>query len=427
MIPTILVNDPALPLAHVAISSNLGALADPQGKEGATRLLLSLMRRSVRGLSPLDVEDTSDSLGASIGIELNRSVSGLEGSVLSRFKADFFALLAKMLLEPAFDESEFEKLRKEALAQWVETLDNDSVLAKKAFSRSLFATHPYGRLPSGTPRSLRQITLDDLRLLYEELFQERRLIASFAGDVSSKEAEDFARLVGSARSQETARSIDCPDPTVPSGRHLIFVDKPERSQTQILIGGLGTHPTDDDHTALALANTIFGGTFTSRLSQEVRAKRGWSYGASSQLPFDRRRSSFSMWTFPKSDDALSCIVLQLELLEGLIAKGVTNTELADAKRYIKNSHPFSIDTATKRASLIADQLLYQLPEDYYSGQVRRALAVRKDEVHLAVQGRLSSEDLVIAVVGTEKHLFERLKSGIPRLASARVVRYDADD
>src|SRR5690606_30281998 len=117
------------------------------------------------------------------------------------------------------------------------------------------------------------------------------------------------------------------EPSPRSGRNLVVVDKPERSQTQILIGGLGSSPHDPDHVPLLVANTVFGGTFTARLSEEVRSKRGWSYGAYSSLPYDRRRQAFSMWTFPASTDAAACVALELQLLESWVTEGITEAEL----------------------------------------------------------------------------------------------------
>ena len=83
-----------------------------------------------------------------------------------------------------------------------------------------------------------------------------------------------------------------------AGRRLLVVDKPERTQTQILVGTLGTSPHDDDHVPLVVGNAVFGGTFTSRLMKEIRSKRGWSYGASARAGIERQRQSWVLWTFP---------------------------------------------------------------------------------------------------------------------------------
>ena len=217
-----------------------------------------------------------------------------------------------------------------------------------------------------------------------------------------------------------------PEPTLTPGRRLVIVDKPERTQTQILIGCLGTHPRDADHTALHVGSTIFGGTFTARLMHEVRSKRGWSYGAYSNLPYDRRRRGFSLWTFPKASDAAPCVALQLEMLEKWKDKGVTPKELSWAKRYLVRSHAFAIDTASKRVSQSLDEELYGLPERYYAEYVDRVQKVTLDEVNAGVRTRITPEHLLVTVLGTAKDIESGLRAAIPNLQSTEIVPFDAE-
>src|SRR5207253_3567377 len=93
------------------------------------------------------------------------------------------------------------------------------------------------------------------------------------------------------------------EPSMASGRRLVVVDKPERTQTQILIATMGTSPYDEDHVPLVIANAVFGGSFTSRLMREIRSKRGWSYGASARASIDRRRQAWVLWTVPSAPEA----------------------------------------------------------------------------------------------------------------------------
>jgi zinc protease len=132
---------------------------------------------------------------------------------------------------------------------------------------------------TGTASSLSRIKPDDLQALYRRVVRPENLIFAFSGDIDRPQAEALAEQIRSQLPAGPAPRDEVGEPALIAGRRLTFVDKPERTQTQILIGGLGTHPKDEDHLALHVANTVFGGTFTARLTQEVRAKRGWSYGA----------------------------------------------------------------------------------------------------------------------------------------------------
>jgi zinc protease len=194
----------------------------------------------------------------------------------------------------------------------------------------------------------------------------------------------------------------------------------------MVIGGLGTDAHDADHVPLFVANMAFGGTFTSRLMQEVRAKRGWSYGASSRVGFDRRRDAFTMWTAPKATDAAGCLSLQLDLLHALREDGITEEELAFVKRYLVRSHAFDIDTARKRAHQHLEDLLYGLPPGYHEKYVEHVEAVTLEQANAAVRARLSEYDLVVGVVGTQSEIGELVAKAIPRLASVTVAPFDLE-
>ncbi len=424
MIPVFLERDNALPLVHVSVAFKLGSLADPPGKEGLTSLTLRLMRRTGGGLDPRAQDERIDSLGAALWVEAGQSTAGVHGTVISRNLRAFLAVLREVLAEPGFSSDELERLRREAESELVDVLDSDRSLARRWFTRRLFKGHPYSRPSGGTRPSLATITLADVHARYRELVAPANIMIAFAGDIEPSVARAFADDLAQALPASPALLDPTEDPTALPGVHLTFVDKPERTQTQILIGCLGTHPLDPDHLALSVANTVFGGTFTSRLTQEVRAKRGWSYGAYSSLSVDRRRRSFSMWTFPKLEDALSCIQLELELLRAWVKEGPTEEELEGTKSYLVGSHAFSIDSAAKRVSQQLDAALYDLPLSYYSEYTARVPKITLREAHASL-ARLTPDKLQITVVGTASALLSQLEAGLP-LDSSERIPFDAD-
>lgn len=416
--------DSSLPLVQIAVSRLSGASSDPEGKEGLARLVTRLMRRTADGRSADELDEAFDALGSSLGADVSTSCAGFSGSTISRSLPQYASLLNAVLARPSLDESELERLKRETLAELEDLLDNDRALVRRWFGRSLFQNHPYGRTAIGNADSLARITRDDVQAHYEAHITQQNLVFAFSGDIESEQAEQlrdqFVRGLPEGQSQR--RPLE--HPAGIRGRQLVFVDKPERTQTQILIGGLGTYAHDADHVALLVANTAFGGTFTARLTQEVRAKRGWSYGAYSHLPYERRRQSFSMWTFPAASDAPACIALQLEMLREWIEEGITAEEFEYAQRYLIHSNVFNIDTATKRVSLTLDEILYELPKDYHEHFAERVRSVTLEEVNAAVRSRISTENLLICVVGTERDTGAAVRQAIPDLAEYRVVPFD---
>lgn len=413
-----------LPIVHFQLILLTGSLLDPIGKEGLTRLCARLLRRGTLKRDTRAIEERIDSLGAELAIETSSSTLRLSGSVIKRSLEPMLELVGELVDAPSLLESELSLLKRETHAALIELTDSDSALASTFFRRTLFRGHPYGRSSIGTHQTLDAISLDDVKGTYHERIEHAQRMVGFAGDIDQDEAN---RLVGkylAGKAGAPSERPRAPEHTQRKGRHLLIVDKPERTQTQIQVGCLGTHPHDPDHTALSVGNAVFGGTFTSRLMRAVRSERGWSYGASSRLGIDRIREGFSMWTFPAAEDAAACIQLELELLETWIAEGIKEEELRFVQSYLAKSYAFAIDTPDKRLEQAIELDLLDLPSHYFSRYVERINAVTCDEVNRALKQRFDPSNLTLCVVGTEAVLGEALRA-LPGLTSVEVTPFDS--
>jgi zinc protease len=417
----------AVPLVSITIAFRSGSAVDPAGKEGASKLAFRMLRRGSRTHTAKEIEDELDRLGAELSTDVSASSSAVHGQVIERNLGAFVNLLATLMAEPAFPVDELERLRRETFAELIEARDNDRSLAQQAFRREVFKGHPYARSTTGTNKTLTALTLDDVRAAYGTHFVQGNIALGFSGDVEAKRALELAERLATGLAKGPRVADPVGEPSRVAGRRLVFVDKPERTQTQILIGGLGTSPHDADHVALSVANAIFGGSFTSRLMREVRSKRGWSYGAYARLSVDKQRQAFSMWTFPAATDAPACIALELELLEAFIAKGVVSSELSFIKKFLSRSYAFDIDTASKRLHQALDVEVLGLAADYYTSYLARLNEVTVEQANAAVKARLTTDDLLVVVVGTASELEEKVRESVPRLTEQKVVPFDKEE
>jgi zinc protease len=416
----------AVPIVSIVVSLRSGSGHDPLGRDGLTRIASRMLRRGCHGLSSTAIEDALDRLGSEMAVDTGVSTVAIFAQVIERNLDAFVDLFARLLSTPTFPQDELDRLERETVAEIVEARDNDRVVAQRAFQRTLFAGHPYGRSSGGTTTTVPTITRDDVAAFHRAHFVRGNIVIGFAGDVTAERAASLAERLVASLPAAAAQGDPVGEPSAQAGRRLVFVDKPERTQTQVLIGSLGTLPRDPDHTALGVANAVFGGTFTSRLMKAVRSERGWSYGAYARLSIDRHRQSFSMWTFPGAEDVAACIALELSLFEEYLAKGITAEELAFIQQYLVKSHAFEIDTASKRLHQALDVELLGLPSDYYGSQIARTRAVTLDAANEAVRARLTASDLLVVVVGTASESLEGVKGAIPSLASAATVPFDAE-
>ena len=415
-----------LPLVSVLVGFRSGATHDPPGLGGVARITARMLRRGAEGWSSEEIEERIDLLGGEFGADASHSATSVHFEVIRRSLSELVDLVAVMLAKPLFDGDELDRLKREAEAELIESRDSDRALCSRAFRRTLFEGHPYGRRVAGSIESIRAITRDDVVAFFARHLTRRNAVIAISGDIDVAEGEALAARLLAGLPEGDAIADPVMPPAGRKGRHLVIVDKAERTQTQMVIGGLGTHPRDPDHLALLVANMAFGGTFTSRMMQEIRAKRGWSYGASSRVGFDRERDAFVMWTAPAATDAAPCLALQLELLHAWVTEGLTFDELEFVKSYIVRSHAFEIDTARKRVQQRLESALFDLPDGYYDQYTERVRAVSLDDANAAVRARISESDLVVGVVGTNAELGAALAEAIPRLDSVTVAPFDLE-
>jgi zinc protease len=332
-------------------------------------------------------------------------------------------LLASLVWRPALRATDFAKLKRQAQAALTARLDDDQTLAALGFRQALFGEHPYGRTLSGHADSLARIGIQQVESFYSRNIARGSFLVGVAGDVSEAEA---SALIASHFPNPKRRKQK--DPVVPatrmrSGRHVIIVDKPERTQTQLFIGTLGARTRDRNLFPLIVSNTAFGGTFSGPLTQEVRAVRGWSYGAYSRLLHSKQREAWYMSTAPAAEYSADCAALQLDLLERWVDRGIKKAQLSFAQRYLINSHCFDRDTPSKRLEARLDVELLGIPRNYVEKYDQLVARVSRQEANDATRARISTRDLTIVVVATASEIagsFERL----PGVKSLEIVPFD---
>jgi len=412
-----------LPLVDLEIALPLGSLQDPAGQEGLAQLTGHLMRRGPRGLSQERFEDRLASLGARASVEVSMRSTRIRGTVLRRNLEPLLELLADLVWQPALRASDFAKLKRRAQAALIARLDDDQTLGAVCFREALFGEHPYGRTLSGHADSLARIGLQQVKDFYTRNIARGVFLVGVAGDV----AEDEVRALIASRFPKNRRTkqkhSDVPATRVRRGRHVVIVDKPERTQTQLFIGTLGARTRDRNLFPLIVSNTAFGGTFSGPLMQQVRGVRGWSYGAYSRLLHSTQRDAWYMSTAPAAEYSADCAALQLDLLERWVERGTKKNDLSFAQRYLINSHCFDRDTPSKRVESRLDVELLDVPRSYVDKYDQLVARVTRQQANDATQARISPRDLTIVVVATAAEVassFERL----PGVRSLEIVPFN---
>jgi zinc protease len=320
---------------------------------------------------------------------------------LTRNLDEVVGLCADILAAPAFAEVEHERLRRETPQVLDEIRDDDSSLVTRWFDRECAPGHAYARTSLGTETSLPRLELGLARTTWKTEVVTSNLVIGVAGDVDEARAHAIAaRLTERLPAGPAPHPADVGGGDPAPGRRVVLVDKAERTQAQLRMGHLGPRFGDVDTPALVLLETGFGGMFSSRLMQEIRVRRGWSYGAGCTLRRSRGRHWLEMWMATAIDVAGDAVRTTLELYADLAAKGLDPDETALARSYVVGSMPFHQATARQRMQLAVRDAVYGLPAGYTVGLPAKVAELGTDDVAKAAQRWLRPDSVVTVAVAT---------------------------
>lgn len=415
-----------LPLCRVQVTTRTGAITDRPDAPGLCNFATELMRRGAAGRTRSQIDEALDSLGASLHVSCSRDAVTFEVMAIKDKLEQALSLLSDVLLRPDFPPIEADKLRRELLAHLDDLRDDDGALCWRFFSRALYGEHPYGRPISGTEQSIAALDIAGSVAWYREHLTTGNLVVGAAGDLTMDELLSiYDRHLGGIPAGPR-RDAPVPEPRPIEGTRLTLVDKPERTQSQILIGQFAPRWHDPAWLPMRVAATAFGGTFTARLMDEVRVKRGLSYGASCRTGAGRGRPMLHVHVFPSAEQTAETLELVLSLYTQWAREGLTPREVEFARGYLSRSFAFRIETPEARLGLRTEVELCGAPPDYIQAFPARVQAVTPEQVRAAMDAVLRPQDLVITLVGTAATLQAPL-AGVAALsgASTEILPFDS--
>lgn len=412
------------PLVWYQVFARGGAAADPEGREGFVRHAAELARRGAGDRSRAEIDQALDQLGASLNVSATRDRIAFTGVCLARNLEATTAIAADILARPRFAADEHAKLVAETRAILDEVRDDDWALAQRFFVREFGGPPRYARTALGTVESLERFDVGAARDAFRRMVVPANLVIGFAGDIDESAARTLAaRLVADLPDDPTPELPDVGEVPAPRPRRALLVDKPERTQVQLMIGHTAPRFGTDDFEALGVVETIFGGTFTSRLMQELRVKHGWTYSASCRSGKARGPLWFRIDFASAADVAADALARALEMFADIAAESITEHELAFAKSYLSGSWPFHIATAHSRLRVRAQATLLGLPDDYAMAWPERLDKITLEQTRAAARQWLHPDNALTVAVATADEMLERL-SALP-IGDVQVVAHDS--
>jgi zinc protease len=404
-----LVHEPSLPLVALNFAFVGGATQDPADKPGVGYMVSSLLDD---GAGELDAKAFQQRLEEN-AVELRFSVTQdyFFGSIrlLKDRQEQSFDLLRLALSRPRFDADAIGRVREQMLSGLRRETTDPGSIASRAWWATAFPNHPYGRPTSGSLTSVPAITADDLRTFVRQVLTRDTLKIAAVGDIDAATlGQTLDRVFGELPA--TGTRVAVPDAPVRDGGKRI-VTQLAVPQAVVRLGGAGVMRKDPDFIPAYVVNHILGGgSFTSRLYDEVREKRGLAYGVYSYLMTMRHAAMFMANTQTQADSTRETLELIEAQVQRMVKDGPTEDELAKAKAYLKGSYALNFDTSTKIASILLQNQLDELGIDYIDKRNGLMDAVTIEDARRAAK-RLGQGGLLVTVVGQPKNLTSKEPGG----------------
>jgi zinc protease len=397
-----LVREPAVPLIAVDFAFSGGAVQDPAGKAGTAQLVASLLDD---GVGDFDSSTFHDRLERkAIELNFNAERESLRGSLrtLKENSDEAFEDLRLALNAPRFDAADVELNRAQILSMLRRSTTSPTDIANRRWWETAFAGHPYGRPVNGTLESVPNITIDDLKFYTGRVLARGNLKIAIVGDIDAEAAKSMLdRVFGALPAKPELTAIEAVSPQGLGRRIVVNLDVP---QAVVEFGGAGIARKDPDFMAAYVVNHILGGgSFSSRLYQEVREKRGLAYSVYDSLLWLDHSALFVGATATRDDRTGETLDLIQKEIHRLAEEGPTADELGKAKAYLNSSFALNLDTSSKVAGLLVQLQLDDLSVDYISRRPAMIEAVTLDDAK-RVAKRLLDGGLLVTVVGKPEGL-----------------------
>jgi zinc protease len=391
-----------------------GSLSDPLGKEGLALMAFSSLLRGTKNKTRKAFDSEIEKLGAAISVDTasNRTIVNLDA--INENLEPAIKLLAEAILQTKIEESELESLKVEVLAALKQERSNNRALLKRAFRKTVFEGSGLSNPPQGTLNSIAKIQKADIEAFLAEHIKSGKIVIAVNSNLPEGKVKNW--IEGAFEKLPSGGLVtNFPlEAKRPNEKHLILVERPGSTTTEVGIGHFGIAAQREDREALELGLFIFGGDMSSRLFQELRGKNGWTYGAYAtfqMLEIPRRHGgAFMIYMFPHAEHTDKAVSKSLSMYSDYVKNGINEKELLFAKNTLKNSYPFQFSTS--RAKLTGK--LYEfldgaplLSVDQYRNAVNK---FSKKSVRNSIRAAHDSENLWIVLVGDPKALEKTKKS-----------------
>lgn len=415
-----------MPLVTAELLVKNGAEVDPETLPGVANMTASLLTEGTATRTSPQIAEEVEALGGRLNSRAGWDASGVSVNVMSARIAPAMTILADVARNPAFKDEEIERQRQQAIDELSVRLSQPGTIARAVAARVLFGTTPYGHMLTGTPESLARIKRDDLVKFHQTFYRPDNAVLIIGGDIKAQDAFSLAeKLFGNWQKPAAPLPPSKSDDKEISGQkpRVLVIDKPDAGQAAVVLVRRGLKRTDPDYFRGIVANSVLTG-YSGRLNQEIRIKRGLSYGARSILDVRRETGPFTAETQTKNESGAEVAALIISEIKRLSSETVADAELTPRKSVIIGGFGRTLETNDDLVTQVGNLALYGISLSEINSYISNVQAVTSADVQKFAGSRLVATDASIVIVGKASEFLEALRKQFPDVEVIPVADLD---
>ncbi|MBV8644361.1 MAG: insulinase family protein [Candidatus Eremiobacteraeota bacterium] len=412
-----------LPLVAAQLVVRCGGAAEHEDEAGLAALVAALLTQGTVERGATELAAATDALGARLDAASGYDATIVSASATTPAFPHVFALLDEVVRRPAFAPREVERVRTKSLSDLTLTYANPSALARLVSHRVGYGGAPYGHPVAGTAASLAALGRERVAWFHERFYRPDDAVLVLGGDLTTDEAFALAeRVLGDWRAPSTPldRRPDAPIP--PSRARVVIVDKPDAGRTAVNVGRITIPRRSPDYYAALVASAVLSG-YSGRLNQEIRVKRGLSYGAGAALPARRMPGLFTATTLVDHTRAAEAVEVTLATVASLSTEPASDDDLVTRKATLVGGFYRAIETIDGIAGSVTEHVLYEVPLGELQRYTQAVGAVDAASVRAFAERSLIPDAFVVLVGDAAKFADAIMQVH----ADVRVIPFDALD
>src|SRR5712692_1691363 len=406
-----------MPLVTAQLLIKSGGEVDPSDLSGAADMTAALLTRGTTTKNATQIAEAIEALGGSLNSGASWDSSSITTGVMSSRIGPAMEILADVLRNPTFKDEEIDRLRRQYLNSLRVSLGTPGSIARFVAARVVYRDAPYGHPLSGTPESLPRIKRDDIVRLHDTFYRPDNAVLIIGGDISAENGFALAqKYLGDwpAPASELPRMAITTPASEPGHRRVLVIDKPDAGQTAVLATRSGINRMSAEYFRGIVANSVLNG-YSGRLNWEIRAKRGLSYGAGSQLDMRRWAGSFNASAQTKNESGAEVASLTLAEISKLATGDLPDSELTPRKASLIGGFARGMETTGGLVGQVSSLALYGVSLDEINRYVASVQAIKAEDVKTFAATRLSADSTSVIVVGDAKKFLPALQKEFPQV------------